>query len=155
VTTIYTVGHGLLPADVLLANLSRHEVAAVIDVRSQPFSRRAPQFTKQSLCSALEAVGISYIWMGQALGGRPPERLRTSAGAPNYELMAQEPPTAAALDKVVEAAARRRIALLCSEARPEGCHRARMLEPQLEQRGAAVEHILPDGALARQPTLFV
>jgi len=155
VTTIYTVGHGLLPIDALVANLLRHEVVAVIDVRSQPFSGRAPQFNKENLRSALATAGITYVWMGQALGGRPSQRLRTSAGAPDYELMAREPATVAALDKVVKAAARRRIALLCSEARPEGCHRTRMLEPELAERGAAVEHILPDGNLAAQPTLFV
>jgi uncharacterized protein (DUF488 family) len=155
VPILYTVGHGLLPIDALVANLSRHEVEAVIDVRSQPFSGRAPQFNRENLSSELEAAGITYIWMGQTLGGRPPERLRTPAGAPDYELMAREPATVAALDKVVEAATRRRIALLCSEARPEGCHRTRMLEPQLEERGAAVQHILPEGNLASQPTLFV
>jgi uncharacterized protein (DUF488 family) len=152
---IYTVGHGLLSLEALVTNLSNYEIEAVVDVRSQPFSGRAPQFNKESLRRSLEAVGISYIWMGQALGGRPHEALRTSTGAPNYERMVREPQTAAALDRVVGAAMRRRIALLCSEARPEGCHRTRMLEPQLEQRGAHVEHILPDGTLASQPTLFV
>ncbi len=154
-TTIYTVGHGLLPLEALLANLGSHEVRAVVDVRSQPFSGRAPQFNKEILQRSLEAAGITYIWMGQALGGRPPEALRTRTGSPDYERMACEPATVAALDKVVEAAGRRRLALLCSEGRPEGCHRTRMLEPQLEQRGAHVEHILPDGTLASLPTLFV
>ena len=154
-TTIYTVGHGLLPVEALLANLARHDVVAVVDVRSQPFSGRAPQFNREALRVALEDVGITYIWMGQALGGRPPARLRTATGAPDYELMAREPATSDALDKVVDASSRRKLALLCSEARPEGCHRARMLEPELERRGATVEHILPDGMLAARPTLFV
>ncbi len=154
-TTIYTAGHGLLPLEELLDNLSRHHVTAVVDVRSQPFSGRAPQFNKDALSAALKARGITYVWMGQALGGRPTDDLRTATGAPDYERMAREPATVAALDKVVEAAKRRRIALLCSESRPEGCHRTRMLEPQLELRGAVVEHILPDGALTSQPTLRV
>lgn len=154
-STIFTVGHGLLPLDALLANLSRHEVAAVIDVRSQPFSGRAPHFNKENLRVALEGVGINYVWMGRALGGRPPAQLRTFTGAPDYERMVREPETVAALDKLVDAGSRRRIALLCSEARPNQCHRSRMLEPQLQQRGSTVEHILPNGMLASQPTLFV
>ena len=153
-TTIYTVGHGLLPLDGLLDNLARHDISAVIDVRSQPFSGRAPHFNKESLGASLEATGIIYVWMGQTLGGRPANELRTATGAPDYERMAREPSTVAALDKVLEAASRRRIALLCSESQPEGCHRTRMLEPQLQQRGASVEHILPDGTLAVRPTLF-
>jgi uncharacterized protein (DUF488 family) len=152
--TIYTVGHGLLSMDALIANLSRHEVEAVIDVRSQPFSGRAPQFNRESLSSSLEAVGITYVWMGQTLGGRPPDELRTPAGAPDYERMSHEPATVTALDKVVDACDRRRVALLCSESRPESCHRTRMLEPELQRRGVTVEHILPDGVLAARPTLF-
>lgn len=153
--TIFTAGHGLLTIEALVENLSRHHIAAVIDVRSQPFSGRAPQFNKEALRASLELVGIEYAWMGKALGGRPPDELRTGTGAPDYERMACDPATVTALDKLVEASEKRRIALLCSEARPEGCHRSRMLEPQLEQRGVAVEHILPDGTIAAQPTLFV
>lgn len=153
--TIYTVGHGLLTLDDLVSNLSRHGVEAIIDVRSQPFSGRAPHFNKESLSLSLERVGITYVWMGQTLGGRPSDELRTPSGAPDYERMSRQRPTVAALDKVAEAADRRRIALLCSEARPEGCHRTRMLEPELERRGVVVEHILPSGELALSPTLFV
>ena len=153
--TVYTVGHGLLPIETLVENLRSHDVTVVVDVRSQPFSRRAPQFNKDSLRASLEAAGIGYAWMGHALGGRPPDELRTSTGAPDYERMAQEPATATALGKVAEASTRRRIALLCSESRPEGCHRSRMLEPQLGQRGVVVEHILPDGTLVVHPRLFV
>ncbi len=153
--TIYTVGHGTLPLEAVLVNLSVHQVAAVMDVRSQPFSGRSPHFNKENLRASLEAAGINYVWMGQSLGGRPRAKLRTPAGAPDYERMAREPATVAGIAKVVEAAGRRRIALLCSEARPEGCHRTRMLEPEFEERGLLVEHILPDGSLASQPTLFV
>ena len=153
--TIYTVGHGLLAMEELLRNLATHKVTAVVDVRSQPFSARAPHFNREPLGNALEKAGITYVWMGRALGGRPPDDLRTASGAPDYERMSQEPSTALALDKVADAATRRRVALLCSEGRPEGCHRTRMLEPELERRGVSVEHILPDGALAANPTLFV
>jgi uncharacterized protein (DUF488 family) len=155
VTTIYTIGHGLLSLDKLLANLSEHDVTAIIDVRSQPFSGRAPHFNKDALSSALNEAGITYVWMGQALGGRPSDDLRTSSGAPDYERMSREPATVTALDKLAGAADRRRMALLCSEGQPEACHRTRMLEPELERRGITVEHILPDGTLAAHPTLFV
>jgi uncharacterized protein (DUF488 family) len=153
--TIYTIGHGLLPLDALISNLASHRVEAVIDVRSQPFSVRAPQFNREALGRSLERAGITYVWMGQSLGGRPRGELRTESGAPDYERMSREPTTVAALDKVVEASDRRRVALLCSEGRPEGCHRTRMLEPEFERRGVAVDHILPDGTLAARPTLFV
>jgi uncharacterized protein (DUF488 family) len=92
--------------------------------------------------------------MGETLGGRPPTRLRTASGAPDYERMAQEPETRRALDDLTKEAHSQRVVVLCSESRPETCHRSRMLEPELESRGIAVNHILPDGTLSAQPTLF-
>lgn len=153
-STVYTVGHGLLTREALVANLRRHEIELVVDVRSQPMSTRAPHFNRDALREALEVAGIAYAWMGRALGGRPPVHLRTASGVPNYERMAAEPTTADALDQLADVVATRRIALMCSESRPDGCHRSRMLEPELELRGTAVEHILPDGSLAARPTLF-
>ena len=153
--TIYTVGHGLLSQEALISNLLHHDIELVVDVRSQPMSTRAPHFNRDALREALEAAGIAYAWKGGALGGRPPHHLRTTSGAPDYERMAVETATADAIDQLAEAAVSRRIALLCSESKPEECHRSRMLEPQFELRGAAVEHILPDGSLAARPTLFL
>jgi uncharacterized protein (DUF488 family) len=155
VRTIYTVGHGLLSQEALVSNLRHHDIELVVDVRSQPTSMRAPQFNRDALREALEAAGIAYAWKGRALGGRPPQHLRTTSGAPDYERMAVDPATAEVLDQLAEATVFRRIALLCSESKPEECHRSRMLEPQFELRGAAVEHILPDGSLAARPTLFL
>lgn len=154
-TTIYTVGHGLLPVEQVIANLTTHAIDTVVDVRSQPFSGRAPQFNKERLRDSLALADIGYAWMGHTLGGRPPDELRTTTGAPDYERMVKEPLTIAALDRVIAGSDEHRIALLCSEALPDGCHRTRMLEPELERRGAAVAHILPDGTLATRPTLFV
>jgi uncharacterized protein (DUF488 family) len=153
--TVYTVGHGLLPLQALIDNLQAHDIELVVDVRSQPISTRAPQFNREPLCESLRAAQIHYAWMGSALGGRPPKRLRTASGAPDYERMSAESATVDVLDRLAIEAAERRIAMLCSESRPEGCHRTRMLEPQLEMRGAAVEHILPDGGLLARPTLFL
>jgi uncharacterized protein (DUF488 family) len=152
--TVYTIGHGLLDLEVLTDNLRQHAVELVVDVRSHPSSMRAPQFNEPTLRAGLERAGIAYSWEGEALGGRPPEHLLTRAGTPDYERMAREPRTIGALDEVARRAATQRIALLCSESRPETCHRSRMLEPELESRGAAVEHILPDGSVTSQPTLF-
>jgi uncharacterized protein (DUF488 family) len=154
VTKVYTVGHGLQALDDLLNNLAAHSIDLVVDVRSHPSSSRAPHFSRESLREAVAGRGIEYAWMGRALGGRPGAELRTANGAPDYERMALQPATADALDRLADAAPARKIALLCSESRPEHCHRSRMLEPELEKRGVAVDHILPDGQLVSRPTLF-
>lgn len=152
--TLFTIGHGLLDFDRFVSNLRNHAVTLVVDVRSHPSSARAPQFDRERLEASLSARGIDYRWAGRTLGGRPPAELKTAGGAPDYERMAAEPETSRALDYLVALASDRTVAIMCSESQPEGCHRTRMLEPQLEQRGAAVEHILPSGELMARPTLF-
>jgi uncharacterized protein (DUF488 family) len=148
---VFTIGHGLLEREQLLELLRSHGVDTIIDVRSQPHSARAPQFNRE----ALERVsGVTYRWM-PALGGRPPAHLRIEGtDAPDYERMAREPETRAALDEIAALTSQRSIALMCSESRPEECHRSRMLEPELARRGVWVEHILHSGEAAAVPTLF-
>jgi uncharacterized protein (DUF488 family) len=68
--------------------------------------------------------------------------------------MVEEPSAQEALDEVASLARAQRVVLLCSESRPEGCHRSRMLAPALERRGVQVEHILHSGELSATPTLF-
>ena len=151
---LLTVGHGLSEFADFAANLQRHGVTTVIDVRSYPVSKRAPAYDRERLDLALRSRGVTYVWAGDALGGRPPANLLTRAGAPDYERMAQQPKTKAALDRLAERATEERLALLCSESRPEDCHRLRMLEPELARRDVVVDHILSDGSLMTKPTLF-
>jgi uncharacterized protein (DUF488 family) len=68
--------------------------------------------------------------------------------------MIEEEATRRALDALAASSGDVCIALLCSESKPETCHRSRMLEPELERRGCEVEHILSDGSIAAQPTIF-
>ena len=148
---VFTIGHGLIDRQEFIGLLQRFGVELVVDVRSEPYSGRAPQFNRERLEGGVGRA--AYRWMPE-LGGRPPEHLRVERGAPDYERMADEPSTRRALDDVAALAATQTIALMCSESRPEDCHRSRMLEPQLAQRGVWIEHILHSGEAVAEPTLF-
>ena len=78
-TPLYTIGHGPLPFDQLLRRLQEHRVRTVLDVRSQPYSSRVPQYSRAELESELVAAGLAYRWLGHHLGGRP---LRPGGDAP-------------------------------------------------------------------------
>src|ERR1700704_1843866 len=70
---IWSIGHSNhdLPAFIALVRGAGVEVIA--DVRSQPYSRFNPQFNRETLRSALLEAGIDYVFLGDALGGRPTE----------------------------------------------------------------------------------
>jgi uncharacterized protein (DUF488 family) len=134
--TIYTIGHGRLPIAEFIANLKRHGVALVCDVRSAARSRW-PQYNGPALARALEAEGIGYEHLPEC-GGK---------------IIAPLEEQARGIDRIVELAAEIPVALMCSEGQPltkhatprANCHRVAMLAIPLKRRGAHVVHILPDG----------
>jgi len=144
--TIYTIGHGSRSFDEVAEVLQRHGVAMLVDVRSQPFSRHAPDFVKHRLETLAAAAGIGYRWMGDVLGGRPADPTRLDAeGQVDAEAMRDAPAYRAALDVVGTMAAGAGIALLCAEQDPERCHRATLLAPDLAALGHRVSHLRADG----------
>ena len=68
--TIYTIGHSNHSLEGFLDLLTVHNITAVADVRSQPVSSYTPHFSRDLLAPALEQQGISYVFLGQQLGGR-------------------------------------------------------------------------------------
>jgi uncharacterized protein (DUF488 family) len=146
-TTIFTIGHGAGSFETTLETLSRHGVATLIDVRSQPFSRHAPDFTRSRLETSCAAAGLGYRWMGDVLGGRPTDpALRRSDGGPDPQAMRSDLRFRSGLETVTAMAEGGSVALLCAEASPDRCHRATLLAPELIALGHRVLHLQPDGS---------
>jgi len=144
---VFTIGHSNHPIDRFMALLAEASVTAVADVRSRPRSRRYPWFSAKRLREALKRHDISYVPMGNSLGGRPrdPELFRD--GVADYEAMAATPEFRAGIDRVVAGMDRFRIALMCAERDPLDCHRCLLVAPALADRGLRVGHILADGSI--------
>ena len=68
-----------------------------------------------------------------------------------YSAVAQRPAFQTGLARVEEAFRRQlRIVLMCSEGKPEQCHRSKLIGQALTGRGVPVTHIGDDGALVSQ-----
>jgi uncharacterized protein (DUF488 family) len=148
-TEVLTVGHSTLPYERFLSLLRGAGVTAVADVRSAPYSRQFPHFSRDELCERLRSDGISYVFLGKELGGRPSEEKFYSEGVADYEKMAQAPEFNKGQDRVIEGAKKHRIALMCSERDPLDCHRCLLVGRALARRGVRVGHILSDGSVVR------
>jgi uncharacterized protein (DUF488 family) len=148
-TPILTVGYGLRDADELVALLHRYGVEYVGDVRSVPYSRRRPQFSREPLDRLFRAAGFRYVFLGETLGGRPDDPACYDAdGHVDYDLCRTAPSFVAGIERVANAYREgHRLALLCSEARPIDCHRSKLLAEMLVERGVLVMHIDEDGNL--------
>ena len=76
---ICTIGHSNLELDALISVLRENGISWVADVRSAPYSRRFPQFNRRPLAAALNAAGMRYLFLGDKIGGKPPEGVSPDA----------------------------------------------------------------------------
>lgn len=147
---IWTVGHGNLEQSSLIETLTKARIEFLVDVRSYPWSRRNPQFNQAAIGAACENAGVRYLWR-ECLGGKPKRgELWIEDGIPDYRRMAREPDFGRGIDELVELARVHRVAMMCSEVRPEQCHRTQLLTPPLVRRGVQVEHLLPGAETLRE-----
>lgn len=146
--TIWTIGHSTHPLDQLLDLLASERIEFLVDVRSYPYSRFAPHFNREELTESLNARAVRYLFMGEELGGRPskPEHYDPEGHA-LYGEMAREPSFEAAISRLMGGAEEHRIALMCSEGKPEECHRRLLVGKVLTERGVTLRHVLPDGSV--------
>ena len=63
--SLFSIGHSNHPLPVFMDLLKQHAVQLLVDVRSDPYSRYAPQFTSGSLHSACIVDGLGYLYLGQ------------------------------------------------------------------------------------------
>lgn len=139
---IYTIGYGARSLDDFLQLLKAHDIAYLVDVRSTPYSRFKPEFSKDALAQALEAQGIRYLHLGNQLGGQPDDPSCYVEGKVDYAAVRRLPAYAAGMERLERAwRQRRRVVLMCSEGKPELCHRSKLLGLSLEERGIPVLHI--------------
>ncbi|MDH3785234.1 MAG: DUF488 domain-containing protein, partial [Acidobacteriota bacterium] len=71
--TVFTIGHSTHSTTTFVGLLRQHEITAVGDVRSSPYSRFNPQFNRETLKRDLWASGIAYVFLGDELGARRSE----------------------------------------------------------------------------------
>ena len=147
---VFTIGHSTLSWEGFVSLLRRANVTAIADVRTSPYSRHYPHFNRDDLREELRSDGISYVFLGKELGGRPSERRFYRDGVADYEKMAQASEFNKGLERVIEGSKKYRIALMCSERDPLDCHRCLLVGRALAERGVRVSHILDDGRIVSQ-----
>jgi uncharacterized protein (DUF488 family) len=153
--TVYTIGHSNGTSEHLLEMLDQHGITAVADVRSQPYSRFNPQFNREALASALKNSGRDYVFLGQELGARSEDRSCYREGRAQYALIAQTPLFERGIERLLAGVERFRVAILCAEKEPLGCHRSILIARYLHERGIGVRHILEDGSLEDHDDLLL
>ena len=159
---MFTVGHSNHSAEKFAGLLRRHGIEAVVDTRSHPYSRHAPQFNACAIEAVLSKVGIGYLFLGRELGGRPAGiEFYDAKGRVDYALVERSRPFLDGIKRVEWEIQGNRITLLCSEEDPARCHRRLLVGRALMERGFTLRHIRGDGSIqiegetdGGQPVLF-
>ena len=150
---LFTIGHSNHPIETFTTLLQRHGVTAVGDVRSHPYSRYAPQYSRDPLKAALARMGIAYVFLGRELGARSENPDCYKQGKVQYDRLARQPQFAEGIKRVTKGIEQRCIALMCAEKDPLECHRTLLVARKLHEAGLEIAHIHADGSLEDHRTL--
>ena len=148
---IYTIGHGSRRSEELLELLKKYNIAYLIDVRSQPYSKFHPQFSKNNLQHFVEENNIRYVFMGDLLGGRPTNPDCYRNGKVDYDILKTKDFFIKGIERLKTAYEQDlSVAIMCSERNPAECHRARLIGRVLTEENIPVRHITEKGTLKSQ-----
>jgi uncharacterized protein (DUF488 family) len=153
-SNVYTIGHSAHAWEAFAALLKAHGIDVVVDIRSTPYSRFAPQFDHEVLERKLAECGVKHLFLGAELGGRPnaPEYY-DRRGHVLYGRMTGNREFLAGIERLERGIAGYRVALLCGEEDPAHCHRRLLVGRVLAERGHELLHIRADGRLQSEAEL--
>lgn len=151
-TPIYTIGYGAREIEAFVAVLGTYKIKFLLDVRSKPYSRFKPDFSKHAFESHLQAHNIRYIFMGDALGGQPDDpSCYDEEGKVIYDKVSQKSFFLQGIERVRQAWQKDLpVVLMCSEGKPEMCHRSKLIGRILSDEGIEVAHIDEKNQLINQ-----
>lgn len=143
---LWTIGHSNHELDRFVGLVLSAQIDYIVDVRSHPYSRYAPHFNREELDRVLSRHDIGYLFLGDALGGRPDvDEHYDPEGHALYEPMAALPGFQQGVERILLGAMNHRLGLLCSCGQPRDCHRRLLIGKVLCEHGAELRHVLPDG----------
>lgn len=147
IKTIHSIGYGQRSLPSFVNTLQMLGIDTVIDIRSFPYNRYIPHFNEDSVCHALEKVGISYLNGGESLGEKPSRSSGCySDGTADWTAMSKADSFSEAVGKIQNLCKEgHNVAIVSSEGDPLSSHRFGLVSRSLAEKGMDVRHILHSG----------
>ncbi len=152
--TLYTIGHSTHPVDTFVTLLRSHDIEAVADIRSSPYSRYNPQYNRETLKKSLLSSDIAYVFLGDELGARRREAECYRNDKVDFKLVQELPLFLSGIDRLLKGSEKMRIAIMCAEKDPLHCHRTFLVSDYLAARDLDIQHILAEGDLVKHDDLL-
>ena len=156
VPKLYTIGHSLHSMDRFIELLNDYQINCVIDVRSTPFSKVAPQYNAAAINRTLNDNRKYYIFMGKEFGARRSEiELYDSNGLLDFEKVIKSSRFQLGIKRVNHGLQKGyTIAFMCTEKDPFDCHRSILVGRAFADEDVEVLNIHADGSLETQSELI-
>jgi uncharacterized protein (DUF488 family) len=152
---VYTIGHSIHSLEKLISLLTANRIEVLVDIRSEPYSRKVPHFNKDNLEEEIKKSGSKYLFSGKELGGRPTKRqYYDQEGFVLYSKIAESPDFTSGLERVLNGIGKFRVVLMCSEENPMNCHRRLLVGRVLAREGVEVLHIRGDGSIQSEEQIL-
>lgn len=144
----YTIGHSTNSIEKFLLLLKENKINCIVDVRSSPFSKIAPQYNKDNIKKTLKINNIFYLFLGNELGARYNDINLFENGVVSFKKVSITQNFQSGIKRIVEGIKKEfKIALMCSERDPINCHRFGLISHELFKIGINVFHIFDNGII--------
>ena len=148
---IHTIGYGNRDINEFIELLKKNGIQFLIDVRSKPTSRFNPRFSRPALEVVLKNHSIRYVYMGNNLGGLPQNEDCYTNGHVDYSKVEKQLFYKQGINRLYTAWKKQiPVAIMCTEGRPEDCHRSKLIGQTLTKMDIPVAHIDEKGDLLTQ-----
>ena len=157
---IYSIGHANRDFNDFTNLLKSYHIEYLIDVRSSPYSRMFPIYNREPLKNLLKQNDVTYVYLGDALGGLPKDpscyieyqdKHHDDARKIDYSKVEKKEFFIVGLERLKQANLKGlNIAIMCSELNPEECHRSKLIGVVLQKQGIITYHIDKYGKLVDQ-----
>lgn len=144
---LFTIGYASFSIKDFISTLQQHNINALVDVRSAPYSKYKPEFKKDYLNKVLTDNDISYTFLGKYVGARVEDPACYIDGKLNYGLLKETENFQTGINRILTGIKNHRIVLMCAEKDPVNCHRTFLVCRTLRSYPIKILHILGDGSL--------
>lgn len=149
---LLSIGYGnTRSSDDFIGLLVRYGVRYLVDVRSKPYSKFRPEFSREALAAIIGRAGLKYVFMGDSLGGLPSDTSAYTDGKVDYTKCREKQWFKDGIARLTQAhRTGQRVAIMCSELEPERCHRSKLIGAALTDLQVPILHIDESGTLVSQ-----
>lgn len=152
---IITIGYGNRTIDDFIGLLCKTKVKYLIDLRTSPYSKFKPEFNKECLEVILKKNKIQYVFMGDSIGGLPSDRSCYTNDHVDYDKVKEKDFYKEGIFRLVKAyEGGHSVAIMCSEGKPEMCHRSKLVGMTLDNLGIQVIHFDEKDTLISQEVVI-